>query len=114
VNALSREDMKYIATTTAGILFFGTPHRGSENASLGRLISQIGRTSGLDFSDRIIQDLEADSPRLSDTFNQFSSWLFNASTPVVCFFELRAKTILPLFQRTGKIVSGGLHIGKLF
>lgn len=88
MNALLNEDRKYIAAATAGVLFFGTPHRGSKDASWARIIADIGGKSGFGSHDGIIRDLEEESENQIDLLHHFSCWLRRMSVEVVCFFEL--------------------------
>ena len=56
ISANSRGDTeKRIAEYTAGIVFLGTPHRGSAS---GGLIVHSGKVLGLDGEDRILGDLK--------------------------------------------------------
>jgi hypothetical protein len=117
VNALVDDDKKYLATATAGVLFFGTPHRGSKDASWARIIANIGRESGLGSDDGIIKDLEEEAGNQIDLLHQFSCWLRRMSVEVVCFFELEetnytGKIFLPGLRRD--IVSYRLYSDKIF
>jgi hypothetical protein len=86
--ANSREGTeKDIAKYTAGIIFLGTPHRGSASSNWGRLIVRSGKALGLDGEDRILNDLEKDSETLKQVVRDFTKWLFDNSVPTVCFYE---------------------------
>jgi len=89
VNALQHPDKKYIAMATAGILFLGTPHRGTKVASWGRFIAEVGKETGFGSFDGIMKDLDEESEHLNDLLYEFTCWLFRMSVPVVCFFELK-------------------------
>jgi hypothetical protein len=117
VNALLNEDWKYIAMATAGVLFFGTPHRGSKDASWARIIADIGGKSGLGSHDGIIKDLEEESENQIDLLYHFSRWLRRMSVEVVCFFELSEtdygrKVHLPGIRR--EIVSCSFYGDKIY
>lgn len=88
MTALLNEDRKYIAMATAGVLFFGTPHRGSKKASWARIIVEIGRKSGFGSHDGIIKDLEEESEHQIDLLHHFTCWLRRMSVEDVCFFEV--------------------------
>ena len=45
---------KHIPKHTVGIVFLGTPHRGSASSNWGSLIVQSGKALGLDGEDRIL------------------------------------------------------------
>ena len=50
--------MKDIYKSSSAILFLGTPHRGSEHASLGETIRRIASAAGFDTHGRILQALQ--------------------------------------------------------
>ncbi|KAK5988294.1 Vegetative incompatibility HET-E-1-like protein [Cladobotryum mycophilum] len=77
-----------IAASTVGVIFLGTPHRGSAAASWGSLLASHA-PSHLGFEDRILKDLEEQSGTLIDRLHDFSRWLFSESVPVICYFEKR-------------------------
>ena len=89
MTALHHTERKYIATATAGILFFGTPHRGTKVASWGRFFAEVGKETGFGSFDGIMKDLDEESEHLNDLLYEFTCWLFRMSVPVVCFFELK-------------------------
>jgi hypothetical protein len=65
ISASSRRGTeKDIPKYTVGIVFLGTPHRGSASSSWGSLIVQSGKVLGLDGEDRILNDLKKDSEPL--------------------------------------------------
>jgi len=49
---------KEYAENIAGVIFLGTPHRGSASSNWGRLIVQSGKFLKLDGEDRIVNDLK--------------------------------------------------------
>ena len=56
------------------IIFFGTPHRGSRDASWGHIVANIAKAAQLDFNKSILNDLDPSSgssalPILQDDFN---------------------------------------------
>ena len=78
---------QYLATSTVGIVFLGTPHRGTKSTKWGELIACSGKALGFATEDRILKDLREDSETLMDLLYTFTLWLFRMSIPVVCFFE---------------------------
>jgi protein SERAC1 len=88
INASSRRGIeKDIPKHIAGIVFLGTPHRGSASSNWGSLIVQSGKVLGLDGEDRILNDLKRDSETLKQVVREFTRWLFDNSVPTVCFYE---------------------------
>jgi len=57
VSANSRGDIfQYLATSTVGIVFLGTPHRGTKASNWGEWIAYTGKKLGLEMSDAILKD----------------------------------------------------------
>ncbi|KAI1178823.1 hypothetical protein F4777DRAFT_63233 [Nemania sp. FL0916] len=77
-----------IAQSTVGVIFLGTPHRGSNAASWGHLIASLAPSS-FSCEYRILEALKEHSDSSTDRLKLFSRWLFSESLPVVCFFELQ-------------------------
>lgn len=117
MNALLDEDKKYIATATAGVLFLGTPHRGSKDASWARVITNVGKQFGLGSHNGIIEELEKASENQMDRLHHFTCWLRRMSVEIVCFFELKEtdygrKVGLPGVHR--EIVSCDFYGGRIY
>ncbi|OBT38924.1 hypothetical protein VE00_10715 [Pseudogymnoascus sp. WSF 3629] len=89
VDAHLHEEKESIAMATAGVIFFGTPHRGSKDASWGRIVAELGDYSGFGSYNGIIKDLEEESTNQIDLLHKFSVWLRRMSVETVCFFELK-------------------------
>ena len=81
------ETYQYLATSTVGIVFLGTPHRGTKASKWGEWVAYAGKTLGLNMSDAILKDLREDSETLNDLLYEFTLWLFRMSVSTVCFFE---------------------------
>ncbi|KHN94745.1 Peroxisomal targeting signal 1 receptor [Metarhizium album ARSEF 1941] len=75
-----------IAESTAGVIFLGTPHRGSPAARWGAMIASLA-SPGFVTEDRLLKALDEQSDSLADRLRDFSRWLFSDSVPVVCAFE---------------------------
>jgi hypothetical protein len=52
------EDLKDIYRSTYAIMFFGTPHRGSDYADIAILASNIALTMGFDANSSLLKDLK--------------------------------------------------------
>jgi hypothetical protein len=74
-----------IMSATRGIIFLGTPHRGSTKASLVQVVASVAQVTLQSVNNSLIRDLERDSPtldRLRDSFCRildrrvFTVWSF--------------------------------------
>ena len=75
----------YILPATRGIIFLGTPHRGSGTTSFAKVAANVVRVALRSTNDKLIREIERDSPtldRLSDNFvrildrRKFMVWSF--------------------------------------
>ncbi|KAF6807470.1 pfs domain-containing protein [Colletotrichum plurivorum] len=86
LHASNEDEYKYLLEATAGVVFLGTPLRGTKWQpfvdSLARLMGPAGSHRG------ITQDLEFDGPELRDRLHRFCRLRNMLSMPVSCFFEL--------------------------
>ena len=62
---------KYIAPATFGIIFLGTPHRGSKSASLGKIMYQITKIATRSPNVQLLKGLERNSEILERIGNSF-------------------------------------------
>ena len=83
-------DFQYIALSTVGIIFLGTPHRGTQAAAWGEFVARSGRFFGLGAETSILRDLQADSRDLRDLLYEFTLWANRAPLSLVCCFEQHA------------------------
>ncbi|KAF7552936.1 hypothetical protein G7Z17_g3962 [Cylindrodendrum hubeiense] len=67
-----------IAGSTVGVVFLGTPHRGSAAAAWGALIASLAPPQ-FSTEKSILRDLEEHSSTLTDRLHDFSRWLFSES-----------------------------------
>jgi hypothetical protein len=86
ISARLHPEYKHIVGSTVGVIFLGTPHRGSKAAKWGALIASVAGTF-VSTEERILDDLQEQSGTLTDRLYEFSSWLFSESVPVVCYYE---------------------------
>ncbi|KAH7000576.1 hypothetical protein EDB80DRAFT_618126, partial [Ilyonectria destructans] len=75
-----------IAGSTVGVVFLGTPHRGSAAAAWATLITSLAPPQ-FSSEKRILKDLEERSGTSTDRLHDFSRWLFHESVSVVCCYE---------------------------
>lgn len=72
-----------IFVATCGIVFLGTPHRGSIKATLGKIAAKAGGILGA--TDKILKALEGDSDLLEQQRNSFDS--IRSRILTVCLYE---------------------------
>lgn len=73
-------DFTNIQTSTAGIIFLGTPHHGSDAAAYGLSLAQaVGHDR------KLLESLKRDSHSLYDVAQDFEISYSNAD--IVCFYE---------------------------
>jgi len=101
----SRTDSEciHIAGSTVGVVFLGTPHRGSAAATWGVLIASLAEWA-FTTEDKLLEALEEQSDSLKDRLHDFSHWLFSESVPVVCCFEQLVTDYSSRIGYAGKIL----------
>ena len=83
-NQLSHNaSLSTVFACTTGIIFLGTPHRGSSKASLARLIARVIR--GVDASERLLNTLEVNADILERERNSFDT--LRRDLFVACLYE---------------------------
>ncbi|KAL9071941.1 MAG: hypothetical protein Q9161_003873 [Pseudevernia consocians] len=80
-------DFQYLALSTVGIVFLGTPHRGTPAARWGEIVVKSTKALGFGSENSILKDLGASSESLIDLLYNFGLWANRASVTLVCFFE---------------------------
>ncbi|KAM0796938.1 hypothetical protein BDR22DRAFT_936967 [Usnea florida] len=90
--------------TCHAVIFFGTPHRGSGDASMGRILAGIATTLQFDVNKSILRDLDpgSGSPTLSTLMDDFNSLLTQRRIEVYTFQESAGKSGFGQFN--GKVV----------
>ncbi|KAK4098107.1 hypothetical protein N658DRAFT_499694 [Parathielavia hyrcaniae] len=84
--ANSDDDFRHVVMLTAGVVFLGSPLRGSEFQSLAKIMAWFSRFAGS--YDGIVRDLLYDDENLIDTLHHFYRIRNTLSIPTSCFFEL--------------------------
>lgn len=102
----SRHDSLHprISECTVGVLFLGTPHRGSPAAAWGAMIASLA-PPGFVSETRLLKALEDQSDALTDRLRDFTCWLFSESVPVICAFEKLATDYSSRLGVAGKFLS---------
>lgn len=85
------------------VIFFGTPHRGSPDASLGLVIAHAAEMLQFDINKSILRDLDpkSGSPTLGYLLEEFNSLLRREGIQVYTFQESAGKIGFKPF--TGKV-----------
>ncbi|MCJ1255882.1 Kinesin light chain 3 [Lignoscripta atroalba] len=78
---------KSIGESTVGIVFLGTPHRGSEKATYGKILANIATTASRRPTSQLLNALQVNSEFLMGLTSNFKFQLPNYQ--VVSFYELR-------------------------
>ena len=58
---ISSSHVHIIYTSARAVIFFGTPHRGSDSASWGLMASNLAKAAQMDVNDAILRDLDPSS-----------------------------------------------------
>ena len=90
--------------TCHAVIFFGTPHRGSGDASMGRIIAGIAMMLQFDVNKSILRDLDpgSGSATLSTLLDDFNSLLTQEGIEVYTFQESAGKSGFGQFN--GKVI----------
>ena len=73
--------------STVGIIFLGTPHRGTHAAKWGSIVARSAKALGFGTEDSILKDLQEDSETSIDLLYEFALWANRALLTVLCFYE---------------------------
>jgi protein SERAC1 len=76
-----------IFSSTRGIIFLGTPHRGSDISSLAKVVASIAKVAFQTVNEDLIRDLERDSQILDRIRDSFSRILNRRTFTVWSFVE---------------------------
>jgi len=84
-----------------GIVFFGTPHKGSNDAKWGLILRSIA-SAAFDTNDKIIRVLEPDSELLDKLARDLQDIIDEGKIKICSLLESEGKTGLPIFN--GKVL----------
>ena len=70
-----------------GVIFLGTPHRGTQARKWGEYVARTAKALGFRSDDTILRDLREDSEGLRDLLYEFTLWTNRSQLKLVCFFE---------------------------
>ena len=89
-----------VYNSTQAIIFFGTPHKGSDDARWGLLLSTVV-SAAFDTNKTILHTLEPDDERLDKLARDFQDILHSGKLRIGSLIESAGKTGLPVFN--GKV-----------
>jgi hypothetical protein len=81
------QDLGNIYKTTYGIIFFGTPHRGSSYAQLGVWARDVAVAAGFDANDKMLRSLKPDDEIVGLLSKDFARMLSDRTFKVFSFQE---------------------------
>ena len=105
-------DRKLIQSTKA-IMFFGTPHRGSDFSDLGETIRRIASAAGFDTAKQNLRALEIDSGLLEECHRRFQHLQNRRKFEIVTFQETRGVAGIAYLGMNRKVKSMGFSF-KVF
>ena len=88
-NDSNRKVEKAVSQSTKAVMFFGTPHRGSEFTDLGETIRRIVSAAGFDTTKQNLRSLEVDSGMLEDCHRRFQQLQSRQGIEIFTFQENR-------------------------
>jgi hypothetical protein len=74
-----------IYTCTSGVVFLGTPHRGSDKIGLAQVVSSIAKLALRQPNDKVLRNLAEDSDILERQRESFTT--ISSKMPLVCLHE---------------------------
>lgn len=90
--------LKNIAPATFGVVFLGTPHRGSKSASFGKVANQVSMIAFQRPNLKLIRALERNSEILDIIGDGFRQVILKHNMRLCSFREEKATAILGLFS----------------
>jgi tetratricopeptide (TPR) repeat protein len=100
----------HILKVTTGIVFLGTPFRGSPSIQQARVIADGAKVLGYKSSKSLLDDLLPSSEKLTDLLVKFTKMTMDSHLRVVCFYEqlptsiLRIRHLGPISRATERII----------
>ena len=95
---LHLEDYPDVIKATAGVIFLGTPHRGSNSQSKAAVIATIVSALGCGENSNLLKAVEKDSEMLNDLLHDFTRTVNIAAIPLFCFFEQHKSDIAKVLK----------------
>lgn len=109
------EDFPGIIKSLTGVVFLGTPHKGSKWQSPAAIIATAASALGLGEQSKLLNAVQQDSEMLQDLVQDFTRTVNRTSVSILCFFEQLKSDITKLikgrnsFFPSYKVTSGPVH-----
>ena len=87
----------HIKRCTFGIIFLGTPHRGSPQARLGQIVASLAKAAFKNPQTHLLKSLERDSNDLDILSEEFAN--LHTTLKIVSFYEQKETSISYLKKR---------------
>lgn len=98
---LHEEDYPLIVKSLGGVIFLGTPHKGSQSQSKASLIATIASALQYGEQSSLLRVVEKDSEMLADLLHDFTRIANIQSIPLFCFFEQHKSDIAQVLKPKG-------------
>jgi hypothetical protein len=100
---LHEKDYPDIIKSVAGVVFLGTPHRGSNSQPKASLIATIASAVHCGVQSSLLKAVEKDSEMLADLLQDFTRTANIESIPLFCFFEQYKSDIGKVLTHKGSL-----------
>ncbi|KAI4194041.1 MAG: hypothetical protein LQ346_003773 [Caloplaca aetnensis] len=98
---LHEEDYPSVIRSVAGVIFLGTPHRGSNSQSKASVLASIASSVALGEHSNLLKVLDKDSETLADLLHDFTRTVNTIAIPLFCFFEQHKSDIAKVLKFKG-------------
>jgi hypothetical protein len=98
---LHEENYPSIIRSVAGVVFLGTPHRGSNSQSKASVIASIASAVSLGEHSSLLKVVDKDSEILADLLHDFTRTANTLSIPLFCFFEQHKSDVTKVLKFKG-------------
>lgn len=97
----SRDQIKYayLLRSTTGVVFLGTPLRGTTIAGIADWVAMIRRLMGKETSRSLLQSLKNEAASLDTLIHDFSKMAIEHKFQIRCFYETRRTQTMNGFSR---------------
>ncbi|KAK8102106.1 hypothetical protein PG984_015252 [Apiospora sp. TS-2023a] len=97
-------DQAEIYSSTKGVIFFGTPHRGSDKAALGEMLASIAKISLRQPNTQLLDALRQDSHILEKQRDEFTTK--TKDMDILCFTETTSTSIGMIVPAASAVYDG--------